>query len=170
MTKPEFSREVELKKIPQNGMRFDETAIQEELTALAARYRLEAVLRFHVEAELSSWRKKGIQAQGKVSATLRQTCVVTLEVFDQQLEENFNTLFLPARMIHDSDDPDADVPEAMTDGIADIGELAVQVLALGIDPHPRKPDAEFQFQGKAADAPVEEKDNPFQALKDLYDS
>lgn len=168
MTALEFSREVDLKKIPQNGLRFSERASEEELLALASRYKLDAVLSFQIEADISSWRKKGIQAVGQVSAILQQTCVVTLEVFEQSLEESFNTLFLPANMIQETDDPDADIPEAMQDGVADVGELAVQVLALGIDPHPRKPDVEFQYQGSAADSAPDETVNPFKVLKDLH--
>ena len=165
----EFSRVVELKKIPQNGMRMTELATDSELSALTARFKLDAVLSFQLEAELTAWRKKGIQATGRVSARLRQTCVVSLEVFEQTLDEPFSTLFLPANMIQETDDPDADIPEAMNEGMADIGELAVQVLALGIDPHPRKPDAEFVYQNSDEGMVQEEKANPFHALKGLHD-
>jgi len=168
MTGLEFSREIDLKKIPQNGMRLREHASDEELSALARRYKLDGILQFQLEAEVTTWRKKGIQVAGTVSASIRQSCVVTLEAFEQVIEEPFSTLFLPAGMIQETDDPEADVPEAMTDGVADVGELAVQVLALGIDPHPRKPDAEFLYQTDSEENLPDETDNPFHALKRLH--
>ena len=169
MSKLEFSREIELRKIPQNGHSIHERATADELVALAKRYKLEAVVSFSVEAEISAWRKKGIEATGSVKALVRQNCVVTLDAFEQVIEETFNTLFLPAHMIKESEDPEEDLPEALNEGIANIGELAVQVLALGIDPHPRKPEAKFHYQESDEDDQQDQADNPFLALKGLHD-
>ena len=51
----------------------------------------------------------------------------------------------------EADDP----PEAMVDGIADVGAVATEFLLLGIDPYPRKPDAVFDrpSEGNVGDGP-----------------
>ncbi|PXW57977.1 YceD family protein [Chelatococcus asaccharovorans] len=74
---------------------------------------------------------------------------------------------------------DADPPDAIVDGTIDLGQLAAEYLALGLDPYPRKPGA--LFVPKAAgveagdDAPSEDdevsvpvdKPSPFAALSRL---
>ena len=53
----------------------------------------------------------------------------------------------------------ADAPDPIVDGKIDLGALAAEFLALGLDPYPRKPGAEFA--PPAADEPP---DSPFDAL------
>jgi uncharacterized metal-binding protein YceD (DUF177 family) len=38
---------------------------------------------------------------------------------------------------------DPDPPEAIVDGMIDLGELLTQQLALALDPHPRKPGVDL---------------------------
>ncbi len=57
---------------------------------------------------------------------------------------------------------DEDPPEPLTGGAVDLGALAVEAVALGLDPFPRKPDA------KPVDVTIgEARDNPFAALAAL---
>ena len=58
----------------------------------------------------------------------------------------------------ETDDP----PEAIRDGVIDLGAVATEFLLLGLDPYPRKPGAVF-------DAPPagDPKSHPFAALAAL---
>ncbi|MBS7699483.1 MULTISPECIES: DUF177 domain-containing protein [unclassified Chelatococcus] len=70
---------------------------------------------------------------------------------------------------------DADPPDEIVDGAIDLGQLAAEFLALGIDPYPRKPGAVFQSGGEDGEAapskeePSEQVDkpSPFAALSRL---
>jgi len=52
-----------------------------------------------------------------------------------------------------------DAPDPIVDGKIDLGALAVEFMALGLDPYPRKPGAEF-----TPPASDEALDSPFDAL------
>ena len=58
-----------------------------------------------------------------------------------------------------------DPPEAIINGIIDLGRLATDALFLAIDPYPRKPGAVFEAEVVALDP----EDHPFAALKALQD-
>ena len=57
---------------------------------------------------------------------------------------------------------DDDEPDPIVDGKIDLGALAAEFLALGLDPYPRKPGAEF-----AAPVAEEDDDSPFAPLTEL---
>jgi hypothetical protein len=57
---------------------------------------------------------------------------------------------------------DEDPPDPIVDGRIDLGALAAEFLALGLDPYPRKPGAAF-----AGAEPEPERDSPFAALARL---
>lgn len=59
-------------------------------------------------------------------------------------------------------DLDEDPPDPIIDGRIDIGALAAEFLALGLDPYPRKPGVAFEAPAE----PAEEK-SPFAALAKL---
>ena len=60
----------------------------------------------------------------------------------------------------------ADPPEAIVNGIIDLGRIATDALLLAIDPYPRKPGAVFETDITAPDP----EDHPFAALKALQDN
>jgi hypothetical protein len=60
----------------------------------------------------------------------------------------------------------ADPPEAIVNGIIDLGRIATDALFLAIDPYPRKPGVVFEAEVTAPDP----EDHPFAALKALQDN
>ena len=54
---------------------------------------------------------------------------------------------------------DEDEPDPVIDGKIDLGALAAEFFALGLDPYPRKPDAIFEQSAESEPA-----DSPFAAL------
>ena len=55
--------------------------------------------------------------------------------------------------------PDEDEPDPIIDGKIDLGALAAEFFALGLDPYPRKPGATFEESTESEPA-----DSPFSAL------
>ena len=115
-------------------------------------------------------RGAGVRVTGNVSARVGQTCVVTLEPVESDIDEPVDLRFAPQTVApasaksetvaaHTSDE---DPPEPLFGDELDLGAIATEFLLLGIDPYPRKPDAEFA-PVKAGDATAK----PFAALEAL---
>jgi uncharacterized metal-binding protein YceD (DUF177 family) len=110
---------------------------------------------------------------GRVQARIGQTCVVTLDPIENDIDEEIDLTFAPPEQIPqlaalvdetaELGDEIPDSPEPIEDGVIDLGRLATDVLFLAIDPYPRKPDAAF----KPVVAAVDPEDHPFAALKAL---
>jgi len=104
----------------------------------------------------------GVHVSGRVKARVGQTCVVSLEPIENEVDEAVDLLFAPGP---GAGEPAADgeqPPETLIDGQVDLGALAVEFLMLGIDPYPRKAGAEF-----AAPKAEEAGERPFAALAAL---
>jgi hypothetical protein len=118
-----------------------------------------------------------VHVTGQVRARIGQTCVVTLDPIENDIDEEIDLMFAPeaeARRLadlieegRDSEEPPevADPPEAIVGGIIDLGRLATDALFLAIDPYPRKPGAVFEADVTASDP----EDHPFAALKALQE-
>jgi hypothetical protein len=96
----------------------------------------------------------GLRVTGRVSATVGQTCVVTLEPLTNEVEEEIDLLYMPpaasaaALAVDDEPEPETEPkwgePEPLIGGSVDLGGLATEFLILGLDPYPRKPGAVFE--------------------------
>ena len=77
------------------------------------------------------------------------------------IEQNFSTEFQPqelvAKYIVPEDDFDTELPEAMQNGQADIGEMVTQLFAMEIPAYPRVEGAEFGGYGQS-EAEIEAED------------
>jgi hypothetical protein len=110
---------------------------------------------------------------GHVRARIGQTCVVTLDPIESDIDEPIDLIFAPPDQIPqladlvdetaESDTESPDPPEPIENGFIDLGRLATDALFLAVDPYPRKPDAVFEPLVAAADP----EDHPFAALKAL---
>ena len=110
---------------------------------------------------------------GRVRARIGQTCVVTLEEIENDIDEPVDLIFAPpeqipemAALVDDAEESDEDVPdppEPIENGVIDLGRVATDALYLAVDPYPRKPGAVFEPVVEAADP----EDHPFAALKAL---
>ena len=110
---------------------------------------------------------------GRVQARVGQTCVVTLDPIENDIDEAIDLIFAPpeqipalADLVDEAAESDAEIPdppEPIVDGIIDLGRLATDALFLAIDPYPRKPDAVFEPPA----VPDDPEDHPFAALKAL---
>ncbi len=109
----------------------------------------------------------GWTLSGRVKARATQTCGLTLEPLPVEIDAPFSiSLAEPTE-----EDPDEIVitledesPDLIEDGQVDLGQYAVEQLALRLDPFPRKPGAEFVQPEEPAEI------SPFAVLKQLRPS
>lgn len=114
-----------------------------------------------------------VHVSGRVRARVEQTCVVTLDPVENEIDEPIDVEFAPpsqipvsAKSIQKEEGEDAEIaepPEPIVNGVIDLGQLAMEFLVLGIDPYPRKPGVVFV----APETPKDPEEHPFAALKAL---
>jgi uncharacterized metal-binding protein YceD (DUF177 family) len=118
-----------------------------------------------------------VHVAGEVHARIGQTCVVTLEPIENQIDEVVDLVFAPPEQIRSlaalvdeaaqsEDEQVPDPAEPIVDGVIDLGRLATDVLFLAIDPYPRRSGAVFEPPREVVDPA----DHPFAALKKLQTS
>jgi len=158
--------------IPESGRHFDLAADQQTRKAIAEFAGLDVLPRLTAHFDVTLHGRAGLHVVGNVSATVGQTCSVTLEPMENEIEEAVDLVFLPAAAPLDaktiSTNPEMpldDLPEALVGGSIDLGAIATEFLVLGIDPYPRKPGTQFQAPAGEDDAP-----RPFAALAALRKS
>ena len=166
-----FSRVIRIDTLPVDGRTVTIEATPAERESLASSYELPAIaaLTARLRVERAG---RGARVSGSVHGELTQICVVSLEPFDATVDEEVDVRFDPeadaAARRRRSDEPvtvsmsEEDEPDPLIDGRIDLGALAAEFLALGLDPYPRKPGVSFE-------APREEEteDRPFTVLKTL---
>jgi uncharacterized metal-binding protein YceD (DUF177 family) len=145
-----WSVPVRLDEIPDTGLRLDLEADAATRAAVAAAAGVDEVARLHAGFDLARHGRDGLRVVGGVSATVRQTCVVTLDPLENEIDEAIDVVFAPASAVAAKGDEAnlaadaADPPEVLIDGTLDLGAIATEFLILGIDPYPRKPGAVFE--------------------------
>jgi uncharacterized metal-binding protein YceD (DUF177 family) len=116
--------------------------------AIAAVAGLRALPRLDASFDVVRSGAAGLHVTGTMSATVGQTCVVTLEPIESEINEAVDLVFRPAADNGASADIglDMDQPEIepLIDGVVDLGALVTEFLLLAIDPYPRKPGAVFE--------------------------
>jgi uncharacterized metal-binding protein YceD (DUF177 family) len=159
---------VRLEDVPETGLHFDLVADEHVRAGLAALAGVPDMSRLEAAIDVARY-GNGLRATGRVSATVGQTCVVTLEPMENQVDEAIDVIFAPSSTSDVADRNAAleadEPPELLSDGTADLGAIAAEFLLLGIDPYPRKPGAEFAPPAEQGAATT-----PFAALAKLKDA
>lgn len=169
MTETEpFSRPVRIDALPREGQTFDIEASPAERQALASFFKLPAVAVLTATLSLEPWGRGGAHVTGAVHGELTQVCVASLEPFPAAVDEAVDVRFAPRTGVHSKSPAreartftlaDEDEPDPVIDGKIDLGALAAEFFALGLDPYPRKPGAVFE-----QDEQSDPTDSPFSAL------
>ena len=153
-----WSFPVTVEDVPEeNARHFNFTADAETRAAVAKVASLRDLPRLSATFDVTRRGSEALHVVGKISATVGQNCVVTLEPLNSEVEENVDLVFAPPSPMveqqasHDDDESAAkrvrrnlDGPEALVNGAVDLGALAIEFLILGLDPYPRKEGAVFQ--------------------------
>lgn len=141
---PELHRPVALGQIGPAGLEREVTATPQECAAIARRLLIPAVSRLACRYRLAQQPGGVVVADGTLAAQVTRECVVSLDEFETELAETFRVRFVPEDQYDAEADPldleaDDEIPYAGAH--LDLGEAAVEQLALALDPYPRKPDA-----------------------------
>jgi hypothetical protein len=163
-----WSVPVALQEVPETGRHLDIAADERARAAIAKLAGLRSLPRLAAVFDVTRRGRDGLRVVGSVSATVGQTCVVTLEPIENEIDEAIDLVFAPAppSPVEPGEEPAAsraaDTPEPLSGGIVDLGALATEFLILGIDPYPRKPGAVF-----AGSSAGDDLTKPFAALAAL---
>ena len=133
-----------------------------------------AVHEMRAELVVRPWRSIGVRVDGRVMAVVDQECVVTLAPVRQVIDEPIAVALMPGRAGEtagtvDIDPIGADDPDLFDGRSIDLGAIAVEHVALGLDPYPRTPGAAYDpgLTADAASGDEEPAGSPFAALGDL---
>jgi uncharacterized metal-binding protein YceD (DUF177 family) len=156
--KSPWSVPVAVDDVPETGLHIETEAPAEVRAQLIKLANLRDLPHLSAVFDLTR-RGGGLQVTGQVKARVGQTCVVTLDPLESDLDETIDLLFGPAGAASaDNKEP----PEPLIEGKVDLGAIATEFLLLGIDPYPRKAGAEF-----AAIKTADDSSKPFAALEAL---
>ena len=139
----EFSRRIEIDRLPRSGEAIHYIAAGEaERAALARRFALLALDRLEARVTLERL-AGGLRLAADLSADVVQECVVTLEPVASRVEDRFMLLYG-----HAQDEAgevvlsgEAELVEPISGSTLDIADAVAQQLSLALDPYPRAPAA-----------------------------
>jgi uncharacterized metal-binding protein YceD (DUF177 family) len=154
------------------GERLDLVADEAERRAVADRLRLSGLDRLEAHVTLS---REGplIRAEGRIAASLEQSCVITGEPVPSHVDEPFAVVFIPEPDVDAADQEvelgEEDCDTVFYDGRAiDLGTAIADTLALSLDPYPRSASADAAL--REAGVLTQEQASPFAALAALKKS
>ena len=160
-------------QIPDTGLHRDLKADQAICAGVADVGGLREVLSVVASLDITPMSGGRYHVAGRVRARIGQTCVVTLDPMETDIDETIDLIFAPpdqipqmADLVDEAEQSEAEIPdppEPIENGIIDLGRLATDALYLAVDPYPRKMDAVFEPLVEAPDP----EDHPFAALKAL---
>jgi hypothetical protein len=168
-----WSVRIAVEQIPDAGLHRDLEADAAMRSAMAQLAGLREIVFARASLDVTPQGGGRFHVAGRVEARIGQTCVVTLDPIENDIDEPIDLIFSPpdqipelADLVDEAADSDTQVPnppEPIEHGMIDVGRVATDAMFLAIDPYPRKPDALFEPVVVAADP----EDHPFAALKAL---
>jgi hypothetical protein len=160
-------------QIPDAGLHRDIEASPVERRAMAEVAGLREILSVNASLDVTPKGAGRFHVGGHVRARIGQTCVVTLDPIENDIDEPIDLIFAPpeqipemADLVEEAAESDVEIPdppEPIENGVIDLGRIATDALYLAVDPYPRKPDAVFE----PPVVPEDPEDHPFAALKAL---
>jgi uncharacterized metal-binding protein YceD (DUF177 family) len=166
-----FAHHLRLDQV-RDGERLDLVADEQERTDIAKRLDLPRIERFeaHVCVERTG---DVVRANGRLLASLEQSCVVTGDPLAAHIDEPFALIFMPEPAVDGPDEEielgTADLDVIFHDGsVIDLSGALTDTLALSLDPYPRSAAADAAL--KEAGVLSEEQASPFAVLASLKKS
>jgi len=164
----EFASLVDRRRLPKGPVELSADAVQR--AALAKRFGLVAIEDLAATVTLED-DGKAVSAQGRLNASIVQSCAVSGEDLPVTIDEPLALRFVPEQAVEAEE---VELQESELDEIAfegdvfDLGEAVAQSLALAIDPYAVGPEAERVRKG--AGLSDEAASGPFAALAALKKS
>lgn len=163
-------------QIPETGLHRAFEADDDVRAAMARIAGLREIISAAASFDLKCRSGGRVHVTGTVRARIGQTCVVTLDPIENEIDEAIDLMFAPPEQIptlaalteeaaQSEDGEVPDPPEPIVNGAIDLGRLATDALFLAIDPYPRRHDAVFDRPAEM----IDRADHPFAALKALQE-
>ncbi|MBP5398930.1 MAG: DUF177 domain-containing protein [Alphaproteobacteria bacterium] len=166
----EFSLPLIVEDLPQTEQHYKMLATADNLQYVAKILQVPEVK--FLEADFfvkNNHRNSILNVSGHIKAELTIQSVISLETFKQGYDFDFSTDFDTKATLdsqkEEYDDWDKEIPEIVIGGKIDLGDIAIEQIALKLDSYPRIKGETFNFK---PDFDVNEKpENPFAALSKL---
>ena len=137
----EFSRPLQVDRVPNLGSRDRIAANEKECAALAIRLAIPKLYSLSAFLTSSPWRGGGLKITGPLQAEYDQISVVSLESFRTKTEIDVVRYFLPP---HKGANPNEEDVDIIHNAVVDLGEILAETLALELAPYPRMPGEVFE--------------------------
>jgi uncharacterized metal-binding protein YceD (DUF177 family) len=157
----EFSRPLQVDRVPALGCHERIAADEKECAALAKRFDIPRIHSLGGLLKVVPWRGGGLKITGTLNARVDQVSVISLETFTSDLEFTIERYFLSPRAGQPSAEEDVDIIE---NGSVDLGEILAESMALELDPYPRRAGEVFS---DIEEHPESAKVSPFTGLSKL---
>ena len=175
---PEFTIPIKIAELPPSGLDIRWTLEEPSRQHLADRLAVKSLEKFAIDISIRMEKSSTprVAVDGSLEATVVQSCSVTLEPVVSKFSIPVSLIFKekaaePAHLLKEIDVEEHDPPEQMIDGQFDVGDMLVQLLAVEINPFPRKPGVSLENmpEAKARLDPAQdsETNKPFAALAAL---
>ena len=116
-----------------------------------------------------------VHLTGRLHANVTQTCVVSLDPVEANLDVPVEVEFWPVSLIDElersTEEPGnpglLDWPEAVVDGRIDLGPVIYETLATALEPYPKREGVSFDWSQGPSEETGSAKSGPFAALAAL---
>lgn len=116
-----------------------------------------------------------VHLTGRLHANVTQTCVVSLDPVEANLDVPVEVEFWPVSLIDElersTEEPGnpglLDWPEAVVDGRIDLGPVIYETLATALEPYPKQEGVSFDWSQGPSEEAGSAKSGPFAALAAL---
>lgn len=166
----EFSYPLVVADLPLSEQHYHMTASADNLSFLAEILQVPEVKTFDADFYMKPNHNTSIlSVKGRIKAQIVLKSVVSLEDFLSEYDFEFSTAFDTKATLQsqkeDGDDWDKDTPEIVIGGKIDLGDIAIEQVALRLDDYPRKEGEIFEFNSEFDEESAVE--NPFAVLAKL---
>ncbi len=161
---------VAVSSIGARGLDYERRASREQCAALAAELGIVSCQDLCLTARIFPLEDGRFRLEGRLHAKLQQSCVVSLDPVDEQLDEPIDIEFWPSEQLLAPIDGEQEIlagedPEPIEAGHLHIGRLVEELVSANLAPYPRSPDVELEVS--SSPGPEEQRrDGPFAALAD----
>lgn len=160
-----------LNEIPAGGLRTSRSATPAERAEVARQLPLVSCEALTVQYHIKHAGRDRYSLTGRVIAEVTQSCIVTLDPVNARIDEQLDCKFVPPAAIpkeqtEEEELSSIDELEPIEGGFLNVGQVVFEVISAGLDPYPRRPDAEWENNSDAASGEGADP-GPFSALAGL---
>lgn len=167
----DFSYKLKIEDLTQKTKHYHLEADSKEREILKKILKTEDVKSFVADIDLKlNYKTHRLDIKGTVDAVLSLKSVISLEVFDKEYEASFEYYYDTSMTYDDIKSLDAgiedEIPEIVENGEIDLGQIAIEQLALVMDDYPRMEGEVFTFKSEF-DEKTTKAAHPFAVLEKL---